>query len=625
MSEVFNARLDLVPENPGVYLMKDAEGSIIYVGKAINLKSRLRSYFQASEKPSYRIALMVQKIKDFDFILCANELEALVLESGLIKRYQPFYNVLLKDDRDYPYLELNYDLIKPSFKKVFRRTASPYKEYFGPYLAAQLYPLLQSIYQIFPIKSCGKFSQANDKQSRACLQYHIGSCIGTCCGQVSVTEYHARLKKISAFLRGEYKKVLKDLEDQMHQEAEDLHFEKAAYLRDQIKGLEALRQKQRIVGTQNEYADLLAVAHAESMQMACLQKLEVREGRIVGGNTFFLEGVEKKEEAIEHFLLHYYNDFVFEQAQNEKDQKLKLYLEELNYSPLVLELLKEKVQIKWVKKEKDKEVWQIAKNTAEESLSRKLKSLEFFTPPEVKKNLALEYLKELLSVEHLKRIEAFDISNLGASHYSASMVVFKNGEVKKEDFRQFSLDLDEPNDYLAMSLALERRLKRLGERDFGATPQLLVVDGGLSHVHLAQKVIADLKIDLTVVGIVKNHKHKTRGLVLPNGETLELLTKTKKDEKEQALLYFLTRIQDEMHRRALLGQNKRWKKAQFRYKLEDIEGIGPAKRQIILDCFPSLKAVEEASLEELKEQLPFPPSLCERIYNYFRLETENDF
>lgn len=618
MSQTFQARLDLVPENPGVYLMKDAEDSIIYVGKAVNLKSRLRSYFQNTEKPSYRIALMVKKIQNFDFIICENELEALVLESGLIKRYQPFYNVLLKDDKDYPYLELNFDPVKPSFKKVFRRSLNAQnKVYFGPYLAAQLHPLLQSIYHIFSIQSCGQFSAPDAIHPRACLHYHIGSCIGTCCGKVSAQAYCERLKKIEAFLKGEYRKVLKDLEQQMKKASESLAFEQAAYFRDQIQGLEALLHKQRVVASIQQNADFLAVAYSELRHYACIQRLEVREGRIVGGNTFFLDHVEHEQEALEEFLIQEYSFF-----EKTMPKKIQLYLENYPSSQALLELLKKHYGVKILSHTQEKEIWNMAKETAKESLHRKLNHLEMMRTENEQKHLAWESLKKHLNLPQLKRLEAYDISNLGASYYSASMVVFEKGYPKKEAYRQFSLDLEEPNDYLAMSLALERRLKRIGELDFGQKPDLIVVDGGLSHVHLAQHVLQREGIAIPVIGVVKNSKHKTRGLVFPDGHIWELLPVASKTLEERALLQLLTRIQDEMHRRALLGQNKRWKKAQFRYKLEDIEGIGSARRKVILEHFGSLKALEEATLEELEAKLPFSTALCERIYQYFRMNKE---
>lgn len=606
MSRSFDARLDLVPENPGVYLMKDAEGSILYVGKAVNLKSRLRSYFQSSEKPSYRIALMVKKIQDFSFILCENELEALVLESGLIKRYQPFYNVLLKDDKDYPYLELNFSKERPSLKKVFRRDLSvKEKEYFGPYLASQLSALVQSIYQIFPVRSCGAF--ASKEKGRACLHHHLGSCIGTCCGEVTEEDYLKRLLQIKDFLKGNYKKVLKDLEKKMQEASENLHFEEAARLRDQIRGVQALQQKQRIVAPKNKEADVVALSFSASYEIACVQKLEIREGRILGANTFFLERVSSKEEALENFLLQYYLEIC---------ESKELWLDPAIEALSCFELFQGKCKILQAKKGLEKDIFSIAYTSALENLERKIKMQGIFSTKEEKNQLALDYLKELLQQPKLTRIEAFDISHLGNAHYSAGMVVFENGKKKREDYRQFSLELSEPNDYFSMKQILERRLKRINDLSFAKKPDLLLVDGGVGHVEVAKEVMKNLGMHLAVAGMVKNNKHRTRGLVLENHQILELLGQ-EKTEKEKALLSFLTEIQDEVHRRALLGNQTRWKKEQLRYKLEDIEGIGEKRRKILLDCFKSLKAIEEASLEELCQKLPFPRTLCQKIYEYF--------
>lgn len=650
----FDARLELVPESPGVYLMKDAEGSIIYVGKAIHLRNRLRSYFQTQKKSSYRTEVMVNKIADFSFVLCDNELEALVLESSLIKRYQPLYNVLLKDDKDYPYLLLDFTPQKPAIKKVYRKENSSSSKhiYFGPFLNGDLYKLLSFLKRLFPIASCGRFSvihravplDSREKIGRPCLHYDLGTCIGTCCGKISAEEYIETLHEVKAFMEGEYEKFQSQWSKEMKEASDTWNFEKAAQLRDQLEILEQIKQKQRVLPSFTGDADVIDLAVEEGKELACVQKLEIRNGRIVGAYTFFLEGGMKETEAIaysqqvlQQFLLQNYvdeNEIHVTSLRQKKHRKLHLWLPE-KVTLEMAQLLEDAYLLIYPRRGEKADVLNMARQTAQKNLQRKLLmslSKNERQAQEQQAWLCLERLAHLGKQDRrfaLKRLEAYDVSHLGIADFTCSMTVFKEGRACKEQYRQFHFEREGIDDYESMYRAIERRLDRLYDRDFGAVPDLLLLDGGKGHVQKINALLKEKKVPFRAMGMVKNDKHKTRGLVLANGECLELLQYLKRQEVATTykkilayedvlpLLRLLTKIQDETHRRAQKAQQIRHKKRSFQYRLEEIKGIGPKKRQLLLECFSSLKEMEESTLQELQEKTSFPLSLCENIYSYF--------
>lgn len=623
MNNKFNARLDLVPENPGVYLMKDTEGSIIYVGKAINLKKRLRSYFSASEKPSYRISLMVDKIDNFDFVICDNELEALILESGLIKRYQPFYNILLKDDKDYPYILI--DLSKPAITKVHRKSNNHLREqyYFGPYLKSNLNNLLTGVKEIFQLNSCNKF--IDDTKARPCFNYHIGKCIGTCCGKVSLSEYKIRLIKLIDFLNANDQKLLRELKNEMDEASSLLNFEKAILLRNQIDAITKSREKQRITPYFKRNTDVLSCAVDVGSELACIQKLEIRNQRILGTNTYFLEGSGDYQEIMSNFLLREYigkltDNSLTDDFDIHKNQDLCIDISLGEVERALLNQLGRFYKIYFPRKGQKYDCIQIAKATATEALKRKLllSGMSVSTDKTPALTLLQKYCK-LLKIPVF--IEAYDISHMADSAYCCAMTVFKYGKACKSLYRQFNLELEHPDDYYALNQALDRRFAKWNDRSFASKADLILVDGGLGQLNAVKKVRNKYKITVALAAMVKNNKHKTKGLILENGDFINLQALMEEDRasfEEISLYRFLTTVQNTTHNQAVKAQSTIRKNNSFRYFLEDIKGVGKNRRDVLLQKFDSLEDIAHSTIAELKIKTNFPNSICKNIFNHFQ-------
>lgn len=677
-------RLDLVPESPGVYLMKDAEGSVIYVGKAINLRNRLRSYFGPHPKGTRKVLAMIDHVADFDFVLCANELEALVLESSLIKQYQPFYNILLKDDHDYPYFRVTLNEAYPRLLKAYRvgPDAALGAKYYGPYLHGDLNRALATLHRIFPLKTCARVFPRDIGKGRPCLNYYIHRCVGPCLGQVSEQAYRQVIQQVCDFLEGRYQDLFEQLKAEMAQAAQQQDYEAAAVIRDRLQALEQLiAQQQRIVIHSDEALDVLGLVG--NHQEICLQKLEVRQSKITGTGTFFLEGTEADiPAALKDFFLQHYQDAsripdqilipawglgVSQRTDRtppplersapgstersaersapgstegsapseplahtqEADGEAPVFDRE-TLAQWLTQLRGKKVQIHVPQRGEKHQLLLMAQQTAQEALTRRTR---LGHRSETQREQALALLQDLAGLSALpQRIEAYDVSNYGEIDQVCAMTVFERGLPLRKAYRTFHLQQQtQRDDYEAMTEALTRRMAHLNDPDFGAPPDLILLDGGKGHVNTIQRQLALTGYRGRILGLVKDRKHRTRGLVLPDGRIVELSQALKSENEPNdgfdleasqrlTLLRLLTTIQDETHRRAIQASRSRHHKRQMTYRLESIPGIGPQKRKQLLHHFKTIQAIQQAEVAALAAAPGISEKLAQAIYQHFHPE-----
>ncbi len=645
----FEARLDLVPESPGVYLMKDASGSVIYVGKAINLRRRLRSYFGPNPQGNEKVMAMISHIRDFSFLLCQNELETLVLESNLIKHYMPFYNILLKDDRDYPYIRVTLNELYPRVMKAYR-VGPDEKEgarYYGPYLNGDLWQALRTIHALFPLKTCKRVFPRDIGKERPCLNYHMNRCIAPCLGTVPAEAYRKVVREVCDFLEGRYDGIQKRLQKEMEKASAALDFERAAVLRDRLQALNNLQEEQLAVLDTEFDGDALGLARNNAE--VCVLKLEVRGGKITGTSTYFLDSpASSDQDILSAFIEQYYPQaamvppIVLTSLPELADESVSPGRE---LQAFLTTLAERKAEIRFPQRGEKRKVLEMADKNAAQALKRRTL---IAGSGQQAIDEALQLLAEIVGLDYPPgRIEAFDISNTGKDDMACGMAVFENGRARRGQGRIFHIRNQEgQDDYAAMAQALDRRLARLGDDKFGRRPDLILADGGLGHVRALEPVMRKHQVeDIPVAGMVKDKRHRTRGLVLSSGETIELeaalglirhdeegvssdkspnelswFSRDPNTEREQklALLRLLAAIQNETHRLAGKASRKMHKRRQSRYKLEEIPGIGPARRKELLKAFRSLKEISEASAAEIEEKVPsLGPKLSEAVYRHF--------
>lgn len=664
-------KLQLVPRKPGVYIMYDNKDKVIYVGKAVKLKNRLQCYFgDNTVEPNLKVALMIEKIYDFQYVICQNEQEALILESNLIKRHQPFYNILLKDDHDYPYIKVSLNESWPKVSKAYR--VGPDKalgaKYYGPYMNSQLYLALRSLEQIFPLASCN-----TDKLKHyvPCLNYQIGKCIGTCCKQASKADYLKVIEQVCRYLDGDTDDLEQKLKDEMFQAANLNKFEQAAFYRDRLFALQALHATQRIVSKKPIDLDVLAICEQDFLY--CLQKLEIRKGKITGASNFFIAvedlsyslfGGETQASValLELFFSQHYKDIankppkiVLANKMEEQDvKKLALSFQAITAQACLVEQAKRGELYEW---------GQLAWQNAREALTKKLLLLGSKSSNLKAALLSLQELNKLPTIPH--RIEAYDVANLGNDDLCAAMVCFIDGVYTPKYSLLFRLpNQKQQDDYLAMSTVLKRRIRHLLSneelarvndslaldvlktgRSLDKEPDLILLDGGKGHQQAVLQALEHaykwsktaLGKRIKIAGMVKNEKHETRALLTALGEQIELMPALNTEAKSGdlkapyehgqqlsteaavTLLRFLTHVQDEVHRLANNYYKKLQKKRILHYELQDIRGIGPRKCQILLKHFRSTEAVKQASLAELKTVKGISQKDAEQIYDYYRL------
>ncbi|WP_416188225.1 excinuclease ABC subunit UvrC [Clostridium perfringens] len=615
----FQHQLKILPDKPGVYIMKNSLGEVIYVGKAKVLKNRVRQYFQNSKNHSEKVRAMVKNIAEFEYIVTDSEMEALILECNLIKKYSPRYNIALKDDKFYPFIKITTN---EDFPRVYvtRNFAKDGNRYFGPYTnGTAVYEVMGLIKKLFPLRTCKKAIVEGGEPTRACLNYHINLCKAPCAGYISKAEYWEMIDEIINILNGTDTSIIKKLKLEMEKAAEELEFEKAAKIRDRILAIELISEKQKMFTVKEGDEDFIDLYTDE--KDGCAQVFFVREGKVTGREHFMIENIgdDPVEEVISSFISSFYGGT----AQIPKT----IYVpEEIEDQELIEKFLTEKrgskVWIKVPKKGDKKNLLDMVRNNAKIMLDQfKEKMVE---EKELNKS-ALTELADVLGLDSLPvRIEAYDISNIQGLDSVGTMVVFENGKAKNSDYRRFKIkSVKGPNDYESMREILSRRfshgleeVNKIKERNleyskgkFCIFPDLIMMDGGKGQVNIALEVLKDFGIEIPVCGLVKDDKHRTRGFIFNNEEILI--------RRGSGLMNLITRVQDEVHRYAITYHRSLRDKRTLHSILEDIPRIGEKRRRNLLMKFGSIDNIKKASMEELLDTPGIDKRAAESIKQYF--------
>ena len=595
-------QLKKLPGEPGVYLMKDENDKIIYVGKAISLKNRVRQYFQSSKNHSSKVKSMVKNIKSFEYIITDSELEALILECNLIKKYRPKYNVLLRDDKTYPYIKVTINEDYPRVLKV-RKVLRDKAKYFGPYTNVEaVNDTLEVIRNIYPIRTCNvDIDRAIKNNMRPCLNLHIKRCVGPCTGNVSKEEYNKMIEEIILFLSGKEEKLIEILKEKMNKCAMEFNFEEAAIYRDKILNLQEMMQKQKIdVSTDDVNQDIIAMAYND--EEACVQSFFIRHGKIVGREHFILEGTKDstKESILGSFVKQFYMnaEYIPKEIIIESEIEDQVVMEEW-----LSNIKGQKVSIRVPQKGDKKSLISMVKKNAMEYLEKfsNLNKRKY-----ERSEGALIELAEVLGLEEPpRRIESYDISNIQGVDSIGVMVVFTNGLKDKKEYRRYKIKTVEgPNDYDSMAEILERRLQK------GDFADLILLDGGKGQVSAVQKVFDKYGVNIPLWGMYKDDKHRTKGLISATKE-FEL-------DKTSNLYRFVASIQEEVHNYAITYHRSLRNKSLTKSSLDDIPGVGEKRKKALLSNFKSIEDIKNASVEELSQVEGLNKSVAENIYNYFR-------
>ena len=581
--DLLRQKLTLLPEKPGVYLMKDNQGQIIYVGKAKILKNRVRSYFTGSHDG--KTERLVSQIVDFEYIMTESEVEALVLECNLIKKYNPKYNILLRDDKTYPYLiitEENHPRIL-----VTRQVKKGRGRYFGPYPnATAAKEAARLLNRLFPFRKCRQIP------TRPCLYYHLEQCLAPCVTDVALNVYVEMRKEVSTFLKGDQSGILALLEGKMRTASDALHFERAKEYRDLIGDLKLLVEKQNI--TLNDFIDRDVLGYAITTDQMCIQIFYLRLGKLLARDSFIFPYYEEPEEAFISFVAQFY----IERA---------VWPQEILLPPIESLVLSSLFPITVPQKGKKRDLLQMAMSNAQTTLHDQI-SLEVRQQSETQ--LALATLGELLSIPAPSLIEAFDISNTGGAHTVAGMVQFCEGKPQRNGYRKYKINpMETSDDTAAMGQVVLRRYTRLVSEN-APLPNLILVDGGKGQINAALKALKGLNLTIPVAGMVKNDRHQTNGLLDQSGNPVPL-------PKNHPTFYLLGRIQNEVHRFAITFHRQQRATSMTLSALDDIAGIGPKRKQQLLRHFTSLDDIQRASIAEL-QAAGLPQNAATMIYQYFR-------
>lgn len=591
-----------LPYAPGVYLMKDQADNVIYVGKAKKLKNRVSQYFQDTASHTPKTRLMVSKIHHFDVIVAASEFEALVLECSLIKRYMPKYNILLKDDKGYPYLRLNMKEIYPTITLV-SKLRDDNAEYFGPYGSRGVTnSILEAIRLTLKLPGCHRQFPRDIGKDRPCLNYHMNQCEGWCQETVSGCLYRERIEQARQLLLGNYKKVAQQLRQNMLEASENLEFELAASLRDRLASVEALGQKQLV--TAGTLADTDVIGYGETAAKGCFAVLHFSGGNLLDKDFEIFPVPDDKEAAVSSLLKQYY-------LSRGIAPKIVLLPFEIEDAELFSELLQQqygrKPHLRVPQRGDNVRLVELAEKNAREEAER-------VTSTEERASGTMNLLAKMLSLSRLSRIESFDISNISGTDIVAGMVVFEDGKPKKSEYKRFRLEgLEDQDDYASMKQVVKRRFTHYlaGDKGFAEAPDLLLIDGGINHAAIAVSALAKLGLELPVFGMVKDDRHRTRALVTPNGQEIAI-------DNQQAVFSFIGRIQEETHRFAITYHRQQRSKRLRYSQLDAIAGIGPKRKQILLKKFGSISAISDASLQELERLLPKDAAMA--VYQHFHTE-----
>ena len=594
--------LKKLPEKPGVYIMKDKDDNILYVGKAVVLKNRVRQYFQKTKK-TVRIQKMVSLIDHFEYIVVDSEMEALILECNLIKLHRPKYNVLLKDDKMYPYIKLTINEDFPTLR-VVRKKLNDGAKYYGPYTNAfAVKDTVDFLNQTFKLKHCRKIFK-KDKIETPCLNYHIKRCLGICAGKVTKEEYAQIIKQVMMFLDGKAQDILKNLKAEMEQASKEMNFEKAAALRDKMYSIENLSQRQKIESYNENDIDVIGVI--KTLNKASLELFRIRSGKMIAGENFIFDDVQDIDEGtlIADFMKQFYNE------ENVPSKIIFRYeFEEIDLLRERLMILNngKSVEFKIQQKGEKMRFIEMAEKNALISLQNKSDVIETETN--------INKLKQLLDLDKLPlRIESYDISNISGTDTVAGIIVFENGKPKKNEYRRIKIKTVEgQNDLMCMRETLVRRFRYVAENieksPFGPAPDLILMDGGSNQVAVAVEVLNAYKLDIPVYGLVKDNKHRTRGIITPDGEELII--------EDKDIMNFITFIQDEVHRTAIEYHRKLRDKKMKVSILDDIPGVGDKRKEILLKKYKSLKKISEATLEELELVEGIDEKTAKAVFDFF--------
>ena len=606
--------LTKLPDQPGVYIMHDEKDAIIYIGKALSLTKRVHQYFQPSHDEGIRKKQMVSHIRRFEYIVTDSELEALVLECNLIKEHRPKYNTLLRDDKTYPYIKvtLGEDYPRVLFSRQLQKDKS---KYFGPFTSAgAVRDTIDLVQKLYRIRTCNqKFPEAFGKK-RPCLNYHMNQCLGVCTGEVSKEEYKKNVDAAIAFLDGKYDPVVKDLKEKMLKASADLEFEKAANYRDLLESVKACMERQKITASDGEDKDIIAGAF--DGEDAVIQIFFIRNGKMIGRDHFFLNVKleETKTDIIEAFLQQFYAGTpiipkeVYIQEDLENAETIEAWLSEKKGKRVYLRTPKRGAKEKLV---------ELAEKNAKMVLDS---DRERMKREEGRTIGAMKEIAELIGMDKINRMEAYDISNTSGFESVGSMVVFEKGKPKRSDYRKFRLrTVEGPNDYASMKEVLTRRFSHgLKDREenetnsFTSFPDVIMMDGGKGQVNIALEVLQELHLNIPVCGMVKDDHHRTRGLYYHNEEI--------PIDKHSEGFKLITRLQDEAHRFAIEYHKSLRGKAQVKSFLDDIKGIGPARRKALMRNFESAEDMKSATVEKLMEIPEMNRESAENVYRYFHGE-----
>lgn len=605
--------LKKLPGKPGVYIMHGEKDEIIYVGKAVSLKNRVRQYFQSSRNKGAKIEQMVTHITRFEYIVTDSELEALVLECNLIKEHRPKYNTMLKDDKTYPFIKVTVN--EPYPRVLFSRTMKKDKaKYFGPYTSSTaVKDVIELVRKIYMVRSCNRNLPRDCGKDRPCLYYHMKQCTAPCQGNVSEEVYKQNIGQVLHFLNGNFQETIDQLTEKMMAASEDMHFEDAAGYRDLINSIRRIGERQKITTYGEEDRDIIAVAMDESEDLreqdAVVQVFFMRGGRLIGRDHFFLRVArgDTKAQVLSSFLKQFYAGTPFIPAEI-------MMQTEIEDGEIIEDWLtarrKQRVHIRVPKKGTKEKLVELAKENAWMVLS---KDRERIKREEGRTIGAVKEIEDWLGLKDIVRMEAYDISNISGFESVGSMVVYEKGKPKRSDYRKFKIKwVQGPNDYASMEEVLTRRFthESKGEYDsFSILPDLILMDGGRGQVNIARKVLGELGIDIPVCGMVKDDNHRTRGVYFNN---VEIPIDTSGEG-----FHLVTRIQDEAHRFAIEYHRSLRSKEQVHSVLDDIPGIGETRRKALMRRFRSVENIRDASVEELSQTESMNVQSAEAVYQFF--------
>lgn len=616
--ENFNIQEELkkLPGKPGVYLMHDEKDAIIYVGKAISLKNRVRQYFQSSRNKGAKIEQMVTHISRFEYIVTDSELEALVLECNLIKEHRPKYNTMLMDDKTYPFIKVT---VNEPFPRVMmaRRMKKDKAKYFGPYTSAgAVKDTIELIRKLYHIRSCNRSLPKDIGKERPCLNYHIHQCYAPCQGYISREEYRKSIDEVVRFLNGNYDPILKELEEKMLDASENLEFEKAIEYRELLASVQKIAQKQKITDTAGDDRDIIAMA--SEGEDAVVQVFFIRGGRLIGRDHFYLKIAENdtKSEILSSFIKQFYAGTPYIPAE-------LMLPEEIEDQEIIEEWLttrrEHKVRLRIPKKGTKEKLVELAQKNAQMVLKNDKERLK---REEGRTIGAVKELEKILGLTGIIRMEAYDISNTNGFDSVGSMVVYEHGKPKRNDYRKFKIkSVQGPDDYASMNEVLTRRFEHgLRERQdesetggFQAFPDMIMMDGGRGQVNIALEVLEKLNLHIPVCGMVKDDNHRTRGLYFNNVE-LPI-------DRNSECFRLITRIQDEVHRFAITFHRQLRSKGQVHSILDDIPGVGPARRKDLMRSFENIEAIRNATVDDLKELPSMNEKSAQEVYKFFHQDT----